>query len=84
MSANTDYTAEQLGAIATFAAGLVSTAREALNMGLGDDSSWEMLSAYAFSVAPHFITVAEMRDMCEQATSLVLKEAREAGHPNAL
>jgi hypothetical protein len=84
MAATTDYTPAELSQIATFAAGLVQTAREALDMGLGDDSSWDMLSAYAFSAAPHFITVAEMRDMCEQASKRVLTVAREAGHPNVL
>ncbi|MDI9598678.1 MAG: hypothetical protein QM323_04155 [Acidobacteriota bacterium] len=84
MAAVRDCTPDELDQIAAFATSLAQTAREALDLGLGDNSSWEMLSTYAFDAAPHFITVAEMRDMCERATALVLSEARKAGHPNVL
>lgn len=84
MAANTDYTAEQLSHITRFAAGLLTTAREAIDIGLGDDSTDERLADYAYHAAPYFLSVAEMRSMTEQARTLSLDEARAAGHPNVL
>lgn len=84
MATNTDYTAEELGAIATFAAGLITTAREAIDEGMGDDSTDERLADYAYYAAPGFLSVAEMRNMTDQARRLSLDEARAAGHPNVL
>jgi len=84
MATDTNYTPDQLSQIARFASGLAATAREALDLGLGDDSSWDMLTGYAYQAAPAFISVAELRMMCENATKLVLDEARAAGHPNVL
>lgn len=43
-----------------------------------------MLTGYAYQAATAFISVAELRMMCENATKLVLDEARAAGHPNVL
>ena len=84
MATDTKYTTDQLDGIGRFAAGLAVTAREALDLGLGDDSSWDMLTAYAYYAAPGFISVGELRMMCDDATKLVLDEARAAGHPNVL
>lgn len=84
MAANTSYTPEELSRITRFAAGLLTTAREAIDEGLGDDSTDERLADYAYYAAPYFLTVAEMRSMTEQARKLSLREARDAGHPNVL
>ena len=43
-----------------------------------------MLIGCAYHAAPYFIGVAEMRSMCEQARTLVLGEARDAGNPSVL
>lgn len=83
-TAKSSYTADELGQITAFAAGLIGTAREALDQGFGDDSTWDLLSAYAYQAAPYFISVAEMRGMAEQARTLVLNEARDAGNPRVL
>lgn len=80
----TSYTTDQLPAIKAFAAGLIQEAREGIDRGLGDDDCEELLTSYAYFDAPDFISVAEMRDMTEQARELALAEARAAGHPNVL
>ena len=84
MAATDTYTSDQLSHITRFAAGLLQTAREAIDLGYGDDSTDEALVAYAFQAAPYFISVAEMRSMVDQARKLSLDEARAAGHPNVL
>lgn len=84
MAATTDYTPAERDQLAAFAAGLIRVAREAIDDGLGDDSTDERLSAYSYQAAPHFVSVAVMRSMTEQARQMSLDEARAAGHPNVL